>query len=151
MGILSDCFLSKTLIYLWNFSETSFFASTSDFTTSSSLFQISHSSTTLFTSIVFFFICLFFCFSAFSSCFFSAFSLVSSSFCFCYPSFLCFGLHCFPHFSGHLVILTSPILQSISGLWQASYNIPIICLIGLSLLSNPSIFLIYIGLFNFFN
>ena len=50
-------------------------------------------------------------FYSLSSCFFS------SSFCFCYSSFPYFSLHCFPHFSRHLIIFTSPILQSISGLW----------------------------------
>ena len=66
MGILSDYFLPNTLIHLWNFSETSFLASTSDFAASSSLSHISYSSTILFTSIVFSFFCLlFFCLSTF--------------------------------------------------------------------------------------
>ena len=88
----------------------------SDFTTSTSSSQISQSSATLFTFIVFFFFCFFFFYSTFSSYFFPTSSFTSSSFCFCHSSFLCFGLHCFPHFSRHLIILTSPIFQSISGL-----------------------------------
>ena len=139
MGICSDCFLPKTLIYLWNFSRTNFFASTSDFTASSSLSQISYSSTTFFTSIIFSFFCFFFCFSVFFSCFFSASSLISSSFCFCYPDFLCFGLHYFPHSSGHLIIFTSPVFQLISGLWYASHSIPKITLHFCSLITYISV------------
>ena len=58
------------------------------------------------------------------SCFFYTSFFFSSSFCFCYPNFPCFSLHCFSHFSRHLVILISPVLQSISGLWYASHGIP---------------------------
>ena len=55
------------------------------------------------------------------SSFFSASSfylslLSASSFCFSHPDFLCTSLHCLPHSSGYLVILTSPVFQSISGL-----------------------------------
>ena len=111
MDICSDCFLPKTLIHLWNFSETNFFASASDFAASSSSFQIFYSSTIFFTSIIFF--------SAFFSLFFPA-----SSFCFCHPSFPCFGLYYFLHSSRHLVIFTSSIFQLISELWRASHSIP---------------------------
>ena len=136
MGILSDCFLLKTLIHLWNFSGTSFFISASDFAVFSFSFQISQSSTTLFTFIVFsFFYFFFYCFT-FSSCFFPASSFTSSSFCFYYSGFPYFSLHCFSHSSGHLVILTSPIFQLISGLWQASHGMPkIICYFCPSIIS----------------
>ena len=118
VGILSNYFLPNILIYLWNCSGTNFLASASDFAAFSSSSQISHSSAILFSSIVLsLFSFFFFCFSAFSSLFFPASSFASSSFCFCHHSFPCFGLHCFPHSSEHLVILTSPVLQSISGLW----------------------------------
>ena len=128
MGILSDYFLPKTLIHIWNFSGTSFLASVSNFTASSSSSQISYSLAILFTSISFSFFCFFsFCFS-FLSHFLPASSFASSSFCFCHPDFLCFSLHCLPHSSGHLVILTFPVLQSISRLWQASHSIPKITL-----------------------
>ena len=121
MGILSDCFLPKTLIRLWNFSGTNFFASASDFAAFSSSSHISHSSATLFISTVFFSLCFLF---SLSSHFLPTFAFASSSFCFCHPDFPCFGLHCFPHSSRHLVIFTSSVLQSISGLWRASYSIP---------------------------
>ena len=49
--------------------------------------------------------------------------LPSSFFCLCYSDFSCFGLHCFSHFSGHLIIFTSLVFQLISGLWHISYNI----------------------------
>ena len=124
VGILSDCFLPKILIHLWNFSGTHFFASSSNLAVSSSLFQISHSSATLFTSIVFSFFGFFFFPLSFSSHFLPAFSFASSSFYFCHPDFSCFGLHCFPHSSGHLIIFTSSVFQSISRLWQANYGIP---------------------------
>ena len=74
VGILSDCFLPKTLIHLWNFSGTHFFASSSNLAVSSFLFQISHSSATLFTSIVFSFFDFFFFPLSFSSYFLPAFS-----------------------------------------------------------------------------
>ena len=122
MGILSDYFFPNTFIHLWNFSGTNFFTSTSDFAASSSSSHISHSSITFLTSTVLPFFCFFFFF--FSSFFFSASSFASSFFCFSYPDFSCTGLHCFPHSSGHLVILTSPVFQSISGLWHASHGIP---------------------------
>ena len=67
----------KTLIYLWNFSGTSFFASASDFATFSSSFQISYSSATLFTSIVFYL----FCFYLFFPC---LFLLLLSCLLFCF-------------------------------------------------------------------
>ena len=70
IDILSNCFLPKTLIYLWNFSGTSFLASLSDFAAFFFSSQISHSSATLFTSIVFSFFCFFFFCSAFPSHFF---------------------------------------------------------------------------------
>ena len=70
-----------------------------------------------FFPIIFFLLFLLFSLSSSSS------SLFSSSFWFCYPGFFCFGLYCFPQFSGHLVIFTSPILQSISELWQAGHSI----------------------------
>ena len=63
------------------------------------------------------FFCFFFLFSSFLfsfCCCFSSSSFFSFFFCFCHPDFPCFGLHCFPHFSEHLVIFTSPVLQSIS-------------------------------------
>ena len=122
MGIHSDCFLPKTLIYLWNFSGTNFLASTSDFAISSSSSQISYSSATFFTSIVFSFFCFFF--FLFSFCFLPASYFASSFFCFSQPNLPCFGLHYFPYSSGHLIIFTSSVLQSISGLWCASHGIP---------------------------
>ena len=121
VGICSLAFLPNTWIYVWNLSGTNFFASSSNFAASfSSLFQISHSCTTLFTSIIF---SLFGFLCSFCSCLFSASSFSSSSFCFCHSDFPCFGLYCFPHSFGHLIILTSPVLQSISGLWCASHSI----------------------------
>ena len=154
VGILSDCFLPKTFIYLWNFSETNFFASTSDFATSFSLFQISYSSATLFIFIIFLsgFITINVhllvllipdLFSAFSSCFFPASSFASSSFCFYHPAFLCFGLHCLLHSSGHLVIFTFLVFQLISGLWWASYGIPKITLHFCSPITSISILSLY--------
>ena len=122
VGILSLTFLLKIWIHLWNFSRTSFLAFASDFAVSSSSSQISHSSATLFTSIVFSFL------FSFSSHFLPAFSFASSSFCFCHPDFPCFSLHCLLHSSEHLVILTFSVFQSISGLWQANYGIPKITL-----------------------
>ena len=56
--------------------------------------------------------------SFFSLCFF--FFFFSFSFCFCHSGFVCLVLQFFPHSFGHLVICTSPVLQSISGLWCAS-------------------------------
>ena len=117
VSILSLAFLPKTWIYLW-FSDTNFFASIFDFAISSSLFQISHFLATLLTSTIFFF-----SFYSFSSCFFPSSSFLSVSFCFCYPNFPCFDLHYFLHSSGHLVIFTSSVLQSILELWQASHGI----------------------------
>ena len=141
VGILSDCFLPKTLIYLWNFSGTSFLASVSDFATSSSSSHISYSSTTFFPSITFSFFC-FFCFS-FSSCFFSASSFASFYFCFCHSSFSCFGLHCLLYSSGHLIIFTSPVFQSISGLWRASHSIPKITIHFCPLIMSISVLFLY--------
>ena len=68
-----------------------------------------------------------FFFCSFSSHFFSSSSSSSSFFSFffyfCNFSSPYFDLHCFPHFYGYLIIFTSPILQSISGLWCASHGI----------------------------
>ena len=91
----------------------------------SSSSQISHFSVIFFTSIVLSFFGFFFSFifCSFFSCFFSFSSFLSSSFCFYHSNFYCFGLHSFLHFSGYLITFTSPVLQSISGLWQASHNI----------------------------
>ena len=47
----------------------------------------------------------------------------SFSFCFCYSGFVCFVFHYFPHSSGHLVIFTSPVFQSISRSWHANHGI----------------------------
>ena len=58
-----------------------------------------------------------------ASHFFPSSSFFSLSFCFCHSDFPCFGLYYLPHSFGHLVILTSPVLQLISGLWQASHSI----------------------------
>ena len=69
----------------------------------------------------FFFFSFFFCFSSF-------FSLFSFSFCFYYPDFPCFDLYCFLHSFEHLIIFTSPVLQSISRLWWTSHGIPKITL-----------------------
>ena len=72
------------------------------------------------------FFCFLFLFSPFLCSFSSHFFLLffpSFSFCFCYPDFLCFSLYYLPHYSGYLVIFTSPVLQSISGLLQASHGI----------------------------
>ena len=111
----------------YNSSGTSFLASASDFTVSSSSSQISHSFTSLSTSIVVsflgFFLFSFSFFYPFSSHLFLFSSLSSFFFCFCQPDFLCFDLHCFPYSSEHLVIFTSPVLQSISRLWYASHSI----------------------------
>jgi len=105
------------------FFSTSLFASSSNLAVSFSLSQISYSSAIFFTFIILsffgFFFSFFFCFF---SCFFPSFSFLSSFF-FSYPNFLYFGLYCFSHSSEYLVIFTSPILQSISELWQVSYNI----------------------------
>ena len=54
-------------------------------------------------------------FSVFSLSFSFFSSFFSLSFCFYHPNFSCFGLHCFPHSSRHLIIFTFSILQSISG------------------------------------
>ena len=121
MGICFDCFLPKTLIHLWNFFGTSFFAPSSDLAASSSLSQIFHFSATLFTSTIF--LSFSFLFSR-SSHFCPASPLVSSSFYFSQPNFPWTSLHCLPHFSEHLIIFTSSVLQSISGLWCASHGIP---------------------------
>ena len=67
-------------------------------------------------------------FFSFSSYFLPTFSFSSFSFCFCHSDFFCFDLHYFPNSSGHLVILTSLVFQSTSGLWQASHGIPKIIL-----------------------
>ena len=76
----------------------------------------------------------FFCYFSYFHCFplflfllpllFPTSSSVSSFFCFSHPDFSCTGLYCFPHSFGHLIILTSPVLQSISELWRASHGIP---------------------------
>ena len=118
MGTLSLDFLPKTYIHLWNLSGTSLFTSSSNFAASSPSSQTFYSFTTFFTSIILSFFCFFFSFFfySFSSCFFPFFSFFSSLFCFSYPDFPYFGLHYFPHSSGHLIIFTSPILQSISEL-----------------------------------
>ena len=104
-------FLLKTWIHLWNLSRTSFFASASNFVASSSSSQISHSSAIFHTSISFGFFSFLLFFLFLSASFFS-----SSSLCFCHPDFPCFGLYYFPHSSRHLIIFTSSVLQSISGL-----------------------------------
>ena len=124
----------KTYIYQWNHSGINFFAFFSNFTVSSSSSQIFHSSAIFFTSIVLSFLGFSFLppFSILSS-------LVSFFFCFCYPSFSCFGLYCFLHSSDYLIIFTSSILQSISELWQASYNIPKIILYFYPLITSISI------------
>jgi len=80
----------------------------------------------LFLFFFFFFSFSFFC--SYFSYFFPFFPFFSFSFCFCYPNFFYFSLYCLLYFSEHLVIFTSPALQSISGLWQASHNIPKITL-----------------------
>ena len=49
--------------------------------------------------------------------------LFSSSFCFYHPDFPYFSLYCLPHFTEHLVIFTSSVLQLISELWYASHII----------------------------
>ena len=59
---------------------------------------------------------------------FSPFLVFSSSFYFYHPNISCFSLHCFLHSSRYLVIFTSSVLQSISGLWKASHSIPKITL-----------------------
>ena len=73
----------------------------------------------VFSSFFYFFSSYFFP----SSFFFSSFFIY-----FCHSNFSCFSLYCLPYFSRHLVIFTTPILQSISELWHASYNIPKIIL-----------------------
>ena len=74
VGILLLAFFSKTWIYLWNLRGTSHLASSFNFVAFTSLSQISHSSNTLFTFMIFFFLSLLFLFSfflhSFSSCFF---------------------------------------------------------------------------------
>ena len=52
VSILSLFFFPKTCIYQWNHSSTKFFASFSDFATSSSSFKIFYFFTTFFTSII---------------------------------------------------------------------------------------------------
>ena len=82
----------------------------------------------LFLLFSFFLLLLFLLFS-----FLFLFLFLSSSFYFYYPNFLYFSLYCLPHFLGYLVIFTSPIVQSISELWQTSYGIILtsaICSIG---------------------
>jgi len=71
---------------------------------------------------LFYFFILFFIFSSssllfFFSCFFSSF------FCFYYFAFLCLNLYCLLYSSGHLIIFTSSVFQSISELWQANHSI----------------------------
>ena len=117
MGILSLAFLLKIWIHLWNLSGTSFFVSSFDFTVSFSSSQIYYSSIIFFTFIILFFFCFFF------SHFISSSSFFFFSFCFSHPDFSYFGLYCFLHFSGHLIIFTSSVLQLISGLWWASHSI----------------------------
>ena len=68
----------------------------------------------LFLFFFFFFSSSFFC--SYFSYFFPFFPFFSSSFCFCYSNFLYFSLYYLLYFSEHLVIFTSPALQSISGL-----------------------------------
>ena len=114
ISILSLVFFLKTWIYLWNLGGTNFLVFSLDFTTSSSLSQISYSFTILFTSIFSSFFSLFFFLSC---CFFLSCFFFSSSFCFYYSSFPYFGLYHLLHSSKHLVIFTSSILQSILGLW----------------------------------
>jgi len=121
VGILPLVFLPKTWIHLWKCFGTNLFTFSSDFVASSFLSHISYSSAILFTSttfsffgFIFFFSFFFFC--SFSSPFFPFSSLFSSSFYFYHPNFPCFGLHCFLHFSGYLVIFTFPVLQLISRL-----------------------------------
>ena len=114
IGIFLLCFFSNTQIHLWNFSGTNFFTSSSDFTTSSFLFYISHHSATFFTFIILSLFGLFFFFFSF---------LFFSSFCFYHPDFPYFSLYCLPHFTEHLVIFTSSVLQLISELWYASHII----------------------------
>ena len=121
IGILLLAFFPKTWIYLWNLWGTNFLASSSDFAVFSSSSQISHSSATFFTSIILFFFC--FSFSFLLSFVLSLIFLLLLLFLLFHPDFLCFGLHCFPYSSRHLIIFTSSILQSISGLWWASYGI----------------------------
>ena len=99
-------FFPKTWTHLWNLLSTNFLASSSDFTTSSSSYWISHFSTIFFTFIVLFFFPFYFCYS-------------------CFPLF---DLYYLPHFSGYLIIFTFPILQLISELWWASHSIPKITL-----------------------
>ena len=68
--------------------------------------------------------------SFFGFFFLISFILCSFSLCF-YLSSFCFYHHCFPYFrfhyflqsSGHLIIFTSPILQSILESWQASHSV----------------------------
>ena len=77
VGIYSLAFFPKTLIHLWKCSDTNLLATASDFTISSSLSQIFHSSASLFTSIIFSFLGFFFSFFSFlyflSSCLFPFF------------------------------------------------------------------------------
>ena len=144
VGIHSLAFSPKTWIYLWKCSSTSFLASASDFAAFFSSPYISHSFTSFLTSIVLSFIDFFFFFFFFphslSSHLLSFSSPFSSLFYFYQPDFPCFGLYCFPHFSGNLVILTSSVLQSISGLWHASHSIPKIMFHFYSLITSISIF-----------
>ena len=119
IGIFSLTFFPKTLIHLWNHFGTNLLASSSDFAASSSLFQISHSLATFVIFIVFSLFCFFFFFffsSSFSSHFLLSSFFFSFSFCFCYLDLPCLGLHCLPHSSEYIIILTSPIFQLISRL-----------------------------------
>ena len=79
--ILSLAFLLKTWIHLWNLSDTNFFA------TSSTSFQISHSSAIFRTSNFLSFLGLFSSlFLSFSSHLLLTSSFHSSSCCFCHPN-----------------------------------------------------------------
>jgi len=107
IGVFLLTFFLKTWIYLWNLGGTNFLASSSDFTASFFLFQISH-----FSAIFFYLHCsFFFDFSCFPSSI--PFSLIlfllffSLYFYFYHPGFPYFGLYYFLYSSGHLIIFTS--------------------------------------------
>ena len=124
--------LPKKQIYLWNHSETSLFTSFSNLAASSFLFQISYSSTTLFTSIDLFifyffviFLFLFFFHCSTSSLFFHTSFLNSSFLCFYHSNFPWTTLYYFLHFIGHLIIFTtlsSNQSQSCSR-WSIAYSV----------------------------
>ena len=144
MGIISLVFLLKTWIHLWNLFDTSCFTSSSNFAISF-LSYIFYSSATFFISIIFSFFG-FFLFLSFLFLFFLLLPLFlpfSSFFCFSHPNFPYFGLHCFSHSSRHLVIFTSLVLQSISGLWWVNYDISKIILHFYPLIISISVFSLY--------